>query len=412
MLARIKIILPGSSDAAAFVTVSFDAATPELSARVTNDLVDSIVQESIALRTANASQTLEFFQSEVNRLNEQLSQLGAKILKLKLDKKDALPDSLEFRRTRQTAAQERLRDIERQIAGLQDRRSRLVDIYERTGTTEPLVGAPNNQQLRLEQLENELSAAKSIYAADNPKVRLIEAQIATIKRSTLFDLGSDQPGVAPMNNYDLQLADLDGQITFLNQEKAAVEGEMAALQASIDATPANAIELDVVQRDYDNIQIQYNTSVARLSEAATGDRIESLSKGQRITVVEPAVVPTSTARPNRKVIAAGAVGAGLVAGLALVFLLEFLNRTIERPVDLVTALGITPLATIPYFRTKRERWRKRLVWLLVLGIVVLIVAVIYVERDGVAAPLMELLQKVLEKAGVAALDLPVRRGLA
>lgn len=412
MSQRMKIILPAPSDAAAFVTVSFDAPTPELSARVTNNLVESIVQESIALRTANASQTLDFFQSEVNRLNEQLSEMGAKILQLKLDKKDALPDSLEFRRTRQTATQERLRDVERQIAGLEDRRGRLVDIYAKTGSTESLADVPNNRQLRLQQLEEVLATAKSVYAADNPKVRLIEAQIATIKRSTLFDLGSDQAGAPPMTNYELQLADLDGQVTFLKDEKTAIQAEMAALQASIDATPGNAIELDVQQRDYDNIQIQYNTSVARLSEAATGDRIESLSKGQRISVVEPAVVPTTTAKPKRIVIAAGGILAGLAAGMALVVLLEWLNRSIERPVDLVRTLGITPLATIPYFRTRREIWRKRLTMLLVVLILLCIVAVLYIERDGVAAPVMDLLRKVLEKAGLAALDLPQLRDLA
>jgi polysaccharide biosynthesis transport protein len=400
MAKRIRIILPGASDLASFVTVSFDAPTAEMTARVTQKLVDAIVQESITLRTANASQTLEFFQSEVNALNEKLSQLGGKILQLKLDHKDALPDSLEFRRTRQTATQERLRDIERQIAGLQDRRARLVEIYEKTGSTASMEDAPNNQVLRIQQLEEALAEAKSIYAEDHPKVRLIEAQIATIKRSAQFDIVSDDPGADTMTSYDLQLADLDGQITFLNDDKAAVEAEMAALQASIDATPGNAIELDVLQRDYENIQLQYNTAVARLSEAATGDRIESLSKGQRITIVEPPVVPAQPAKPNRKMIAAGGVGAGLVAGLALVFLLEWMNRSIERPVDLVKALGITPLATIPYFGTKREKWRKRMIWLLTVLILAGFATLIYMERDGLAAPLADLLQRLLVKAGI------------
>lgn len=409
---RIRIVLPSAGDPAAFVSVSFDAPTPELSAQVTNDIVDSIIEDSIALRTANASQTLEFFQSEVNRLNDQLGELGGKILQLKLDKKDALPDSLEFRRTRQTATQERLRDIERQIAGLQDRRARLVELYEKTGTVEPVGDAANSQKARLQQLEQELDQARSIYAPDHPKVRLIEAQIATIKRSEMFDLSSDTAPTEPMNNYDLQLADLDGQITFLQQDKTSVEAELASLQASIDATPGNAIELDVLQRDYDNIQIQYNTAVARLSEAATGDRIESLSKGQRISVVEPAKAPTASAKPNRKAIAAGSVLAALLAGMGLVVLLEKLNRSVERPVDLERALGITPIATIPFFRTRREVWRRRVIWLLVFGLVALVLAALYVERDGLAAPLVELLIRLFEKAGLAMLAGPAGSGMA
>jgi len=409
MTKRMRFQLPSASDPAAFVTISFDAPTAELAARVTNDLVDSIIEESIALRTANASQTLEFFRSEVNRLNDQLSELGGKVLQLKLDKKDALPDSLEFRRTRQTATQERLRDIERQISGLQDRRNRLVELYEKTGTVAPSGEASGN--LRLAQLEQQLDEARSVLAPDNPKVRLIEAQIATIKRSEMFDLSSGDAD-QPLNTYELQLADLDGQIEFLKQDRTAVQAELAALQASIDATPTNAIELDVLERDYSNVQLQYNTAVNRLSEAATGDRIESLSKGQRISVIEPATAPTAAAKPNRTMIAALAVFAAIAAGLALVTLVEWLNRSIERAVDLEKALGITPIATIPYFRTRQEIWRKRILFLASFGLTCLVLGALYVERDGLAAPLVEIFILIFEKAGLATLSPDAATGLA
>lgn len=400
MTERIIIDLPGTSEGAAFVTISFDAQTPELSATVTNALADSIIKDSINLRTANASQTLDFFQSEVNRLNDQLGELGARILQLKLQKKDALPDSLDFRRTRQTAIQERLRDVERQVAGLQDRRGRLVELYERTGTIATPDGSPTSQNARLRQLEEQLAQAKSVLSADNPKVRLLEAQIATIKRSEMFNLSSDTSPGQPLNSYELQLADIDGQIDFLTQEKTAVQTELAALQASIDATPGNAIELDVLQRDYDNIQIQYNNAVARLSEAATGDRIESLSKGQRISILEPAKAPSAAARPNRPLIAVASVLAAIATGLAAVFAVEALNRAILRPVDLEKALGITPIATIPFFQTRRETWRRRITLLLILGILGLVAAAVYSERDGLAAPLFDALVRLLENAGL------------
>jgi polysaccharide biosynthesis transport protein len=400
MTRRIIIDIPGSSEGASFVLISFDAQTPALSAAVTNELADSIIKDSINLRTANASQTLDFFQSEVNRLNDQLSELGAKILQMRLDKKDALPDSLDFRRTRQTATQERLRDIERQIAGLQDRRNRLVELYDRTGTVEPADDGVNSKGARLRQLEEALSQAKSIYSADNPKVRLIEAQIATIKRSEMFDLSNDANAGQPLNTFELQLADLDGQVEFLTQDKGAIEAELAAIQASIDATPSNAIDLDVLQRDYDNVQIQYNTAVSRLSEAATGDRIESLSKGQRISVLEPANAPSAAAKPNRPLIAIASVLAAIAAGLGVVFLLEMLNRAIERPVDLEKALGITPIATIPYFTTRRETWKRRVVWVLLAGILGLVAAAVFVEQDGIAAPLIDAVTRILESAGL------------
>lgn len=409
MRARTKIVLPGATDVAAFVTVSFDAPNAELSALVTNDLVTAILQESVALRTASSGQTLDFFKSEVAQLGDDLAQQGSRILQFKLANKDALPDSLDYRRTRQTSQQEHLRDVERQIAGLQDRRSRLVDIYDKTGSVTPTQPATPNDQARLQQLQADLAEAKSIFAADSPKIRILEAQIATIKRSNFANPGTSDPTKDTLNAYQLQLADIDGQIAFLADEKKQTEGELATLQTSIDKTPGNAIDLDALQRDYDNTQLQYNTAVARLSEAATGDRIETLSKGQRITVIEQAVVPQAPAKPPRKLIAAGSVLAGIVLGLGLVFLIEKLNQSIQRPADLINGIGITPLATIPYFRTRRELWRKRLIVTAALCFVVGATTFGLYFIDSHVMPMNLLLQKALEKAGLAALDLPVLR---
>ena len=59
-------------------------------------------------------------------------------------------------------------------------------------------------------------------------------------------------------------------------------------------------------------------------------------------------------------IAAAGVAGGLFAGLALVILLELLNNKIRRPVELTKVLGIQPMATIPYIRTRGEQVRARL----------------------------------------------------
>jgi hypothetical protein len=55
---------------------------------------------------------------------------------------------------------------------------------------------------------------------------------------------------------------------------------------------------------------------------------------------------------------AGVVGGGGL-GLGFVVLLEMLNRSIRRPVEIAERLGAQPLATIPYIRTRGERRWKR-----------------------------------------------------
>lgn len=431
MRRRTTIDLPEQKAAADFVTVSFDAPTGALSAQVTNDFVTQILQENVALRTATATQTLDFFQQEVDRLGTLLGQQGAKIMQYKLDHKDALPDSLDFRRSRQASQEERLLQLDREIAGLKDRRARLVEIYQTTGDVAATTAPQSPAEAQLQQLKDQLTSALALYSPQHPTVVALKARIAALEASLAPqapaapatdqpanqtpDQPADQPAdpsaapapadpaVAPdvpgdaSTTFKLQIADIDSQIAFDMDQKGLIEEELAALKASIDATPSNAIDLDALQRDYDNTQLQYNNAVARLGEAATGDRIEALSKGQRITVIEQAVVPDQPTSPNRKLIAVGAVLGGLALGLGLVVLLEVLNRTVHRPADLVSRLGIQAFGSVPYIHTPGERLRRRVSLTAVVLVVILGIPAGLYAVDRYYLPLDLLVGRVLDK---------------
>ncbi len=119
-----------------------------------------------------------------------------------------------------------------------------------------------------------------------------------------------------------------------------------------------------LDREYANIQQQYNTAVANLASASTGERIEVLSKGARVSLLEPATRPDSPSKPKRRTIVLLGLVSGIGAGLGLVLLIELLNRAVRRPKDLIDAFGITPLATIPYMQTPEEVFARRTMILL------------------------------------------------
>ena len=74
--------------------------------------------------------------------------------------------------------------------------------------------------------------------------------------------------------------------------------------------------------------------------------------------------------------ATGVVAIG--AGVVLVFLMEMLNRSIRRPVDLTNRLGIQPFATLPYIRTREEiRWKRGVIGGVLVSILAAIPLVLY-----------------------------------
>lgn len=352
---------------ATIVTVSFEGPTAPVVAAVTNEIVTLILREDIAMRTGVARETLEFFKQEVARLDKELSQKSAAILAFKEGNLEALPDSLEFRRNQQAGAQERLLQLGRQEAALRDQKARMIRLHDAALDAGPAVPARNQtpEQKKLQSLKDEHARMLVVLSPENPRVKMLQSQIDSLEQvvatqAGVADVGSD--GLA-MTAYDIQLAEIDGQIDYLVEQKAQTEELIKKLDASIAATPSNAIALDVLERDQAAIRAQYDQAVINKAKAETGDTIEALSKGQRISVIEQAIAPREPTSPNRPLIASAGLGLGVVLGLLFIGLMEFLKGSIRRPSDLTEGLGITPFATLPYLYTEKDiRQRRALVW--------------------------------------------------
>ena len=379
MRKRIKIVTTGGTVPrgpvqATLVTVSFEGPTAALAAAVANDVVTLILKADVEMRTGSARQTLEFFQQEVARLDQAMSKRSTAIMKFKEANQNTMADSLEFRRNQLAARQLQLLNLQQQMAELQDGRDRLVRLHNAAGAADPAESAKlSSEEVQLRTLQDQMTAQLAVLSPENPKIKLLKTQIDALQKVVDAQVATGTVEVTDqqVSAYDSQLADIDSQMTRLTDQQTQIVTTMKDLQTSIEATPASAITLDTMQRDYDNLRAQYDQAVANRARAETGDTIETMSKGQRITVIEQAVAPTDPARPNRKLIAAGGVGGGLALGLALVAAIELLQSGIRRPQEITGKLGITVFATLPYLRTNRQnRWRllrQMVIVLLVLG---------------------------------------------
>ena len=398
MRARTIIETNSGRDEASLMLVSFEAGSGEKAAAVLNEYLTLIQQEDIESRTGRAGQTLEFFEQEVTRLSAELAEKSANILAFKTANSEALPDSLDYRLGQQSQLQERLGQLERDIFNLASQRLRMVEVFKTTGQVEASrVEALTPEQLQLETLRAELSDALAVYSAENPRVKVLQARISQVEQIVLAQPVTAPEDVIETGNsmLDFQLTEIDTRLESLKEEKTTVGGDLTKIEATIKRTPENAIRLDELTLNYQNIQLQYNSAVDRLAKASAGERIEAMSRGQKISVIEPPATPNQPTKPNRLLIAGGGSAFGILAGLGLVVLLEILNRSIRRPEDLVRALGVSPIATIPYVQTRGEVFARRgrkliLTMLILVGVPAIVYAVhtFYQPLDLIAEQIM------------------------
>ena len=375
-------------DRASLVRIAFEAERAQTSAAVVNAYVTRVLQSNVELRQDRAEGTVEFFDQELSRLSLDLETKSAEILEFKNANIDSLPENLRYQLDRLSNLRDRANQIDREIVTLDQQRERLILVFNTTNGASAAQSAMSPEQRELVKAEGDLNYLLTIYTEQNPRVKAQMARVQALRNAAgLGGTSADGEGAEATDPAEailnIQLSEIDSRKEQLEGEYDKIGEEIEVLQDSVDDIPGNSIRLEALMRDYQNTQDQYNRTVQSASAAATGERIEQLSKGERISVISQPTVPRKPSSPNRPLIAGMGVAAGIGAGFALVVLLELLNRSIRRPADLTRALGITPLATLPMMRTPREIAMRRglVVSVILFGTLGVVAAVFYTHTQ-------------------------------
>ncbi|MGD1882798.1 MAG: GumC family protein [Paracoccaceae bacterium] len=403
MRARTRIRRQSGRNRATLMTVGFEGSNPNKVAAVVNQYVTIILATNSSIRSELTEGPLQFFQREVSNLSRELDERSARIVAFKNENAGALPESLNFRLERQSFLQERLARNERELENLRNQRTNIQRIYETTGQLANPTGqrnaTPEENQLR--GLENRLRDALGIYSDQHPRVRVLRQQIANLQAQIAETAGTvteaDEGEVQGPSALEINLSEINTRIASLERDVSEAQAELARVQANIERTPNVRITLAGLEREFSNTQSLYNNAVTRLNQARTAGVIEAESMGQRISLIEPPSVPRTPSGPNRTAVAGMGVAAGLGLAAGLFILLELLNQAIRRPVDMVNALDVTPLMTIPRFETATHRRMRRMAQIATLGVVMIAVPATLWAIDTYYMPLDLLYARILER---------------
>lgn len=329
--------------------VSFEANGPELAATVANDLTSTILQRDLDSRSASAAARLSFFEEEVARTAQAVTDIETRLQDYKTQNLQALPDTLDFRRMLQVNIHERLLLLEREKTSLESRRAGYVELYRKTGSV-PDKSTQTPAQIRLGELNAALATQRMIYTEDSPAIAGLRDQIAALEARLDPDQDSSSGG-AEDSSLEFQLAEISDRLEAIASERQSLEQSDTELTASIAATPANEAALNALERTHRNAQDIYNAAVGRLAEASTGEQIQARLQGERLSLMEPAFPPERPIAPKRFLLALASAAIGAATAIGAGLALELLNERVRRPIEIERRLGIEVMTIVPFIRT-------------------------------------------------------------
>lgn len=356
-------------------TVAFEYRNATIASRVTNELVQSILSQNLEARLSRASETSVFIKQQLADLEKRLLATEDKLAAFKRNNEGALPETLESRRLQLEQINTKLSELDQRIRQTQNPDDALASLDG--SQVDQLKFKLKTQKINLEAYEKRRSDVESLVAKGYfPRNQLIELDRQL--EVTKVEIASVESQIASLGG----TSDGADNLASLEAVRQQVQAQADSLSESIKKTPVIQFELNGLMRAYENLQSEYQQTQAKLEDASTGERLEQDRQAERFEVIEQASAPTEPTKPDRpKIILAGSFG-GIGFGVALVVLLEMLDKSIRNAADLERYINLKPIAVIPFVRTVADRrrhfWRSLILSILIVGLVVAAVAAVHV----------------------------------
>lgn len=376
--------------------VSYDASSPETAQKVAQELATLFINENTALRTEKAQTTSGFLSEEEERLGKHIAELEAKLAAYKSKNHGKLPELMNLNMQMLERTQRDLEEAERQIYNLEERRvqlqSQLALVDPHTGTSpggrlrelqgeyasaaaryspdhpdvvrlrrevealQKQVGTPNDRagvEAEYKRVRTELAAAQDKYSDEHPDVVKLKKSVAALeaklKRAptspTGFAMRPDNPAYVTIQT---QLDTVDLSLRAAHELRDRAKQRLAEYEARVVDTPRVEQEGLALQRDYEAATKKYKEIRQNLMGAELAVAMEKGQRGERYSILEPAEVPDSPERPNRRAFILLGLVLGLGSGVGYASLAEYMDRTVRGSRSMIGVMRAPPLAAIPY----------------------------------------------------------------
>ena len=319
--------------------LAFDYREPTATQAVVQDLMNRILQLDASGNIEQATNTVQFLTDQSKTLEGQIADLQSKIAQINARNGGVLSGGSMI-----VSGASGSYDV--QIASLQRDNQSLVqqrNVAQTSDIRDPIVSAA----------EQRLAAARAVYSETHPDVVVAKQNLVQARE------------LAKSNTRKIPVDVIDQQIAFNNSQIAALRAAKAGEQAQVNSQLSAQARAPLVQQQIGDLQLrltsvnqQYEEVQTRLLAARAGVRAEDEQMSERLSVVEPPVIPDSPSWPDRLKLALGGIGGGLAFGFILAYGIELLLRPIRGPAALYNILGAAPLGVIPIVKPKTPKKRK------------------------------------------------------
>jgi polysaccharide chain length determinant protein (PEP-CTERM system associated) len=377
-----------------------DAQNAILAREIVQKMIDIFVEENLSGDRDETTQTIKFLDGQLANREKKLQEAEQKRVQFEMENLGLLPGVGSISQ-RMEASRQELRQVEAQLSQASGSLAALNGQLAGTPSTiaTPVFGGAGGggARAKLAQAQSNLASARARGWTDgHPDITAMKNEIAALRVPAAKEpagggASSYRTPNPAYSSLQSMRAERQASVAALQARKAALQADMTQLASQQTLEPGVAAEMSRINRDHEVLKDQYNKLLADREQIELRGQVETQTDSVKFKVIDPPSSPRSPAAPNRPLLLAMVLFAGIGGGIGSAFALGQLQTSYPTAAKLEKASGLPVVGSVSQVLTKtqREIRKKKMRFFYgavgsLVGIFSLLMVVEFVQRGMVA----------------------------
>ena len=349
--------------------VNFTGSDATRAQKICDALTEAIVNQNLKSRAEVAQSTTEFLGRQLDDAKKALDDQDNKLADFKKKYMGQLPGDVDNNMRMLMSLNSQLDATTQTLSrAQQDKAYTESMLAQQVAAWKSSLSSTNPQTLEqgLTQLQAQLLQLQARYTDDYPDVIKTKADIAEVEKklkevnaaaanstdSSDKASASEPPEIRQLR---LQIHQYQSVIEQATVDQKRLQSQINVYQSRTAMSPGVEEQYKLLTRDNDNAQAFYKDLLAKKDSAQLGTSMEDQREGEQMNILVPASLPDDPSFPNRPLLAAGGLGAGLGLGLLIAIILEFSDRSIRTEKDAAAIMDLPLLISVPWLGQDEDK---------------------------------------------------------
>jgi len=338
-------------------SISFKGKEPEKVMNVVNTLASYFINENLKMRESQAIGTSVFLEDELTAMRIRLEKVEESLKEYRKTYMGELPEQLESNLRILDRLQDQLGERQQSLSEAKIHLASLQNLSQSsTGTGSGTDQGMNHNQYDINSLYGQLNEMKTRYTERHPDIIRLKEQIAELEAAETADTEGQMARMSPEQR--AELLEVTSEIKSFRSDIHDIKKQIQVYRKRVENTPKREQELLSLKRDYQNIQTNYDSLLARKLESELAVNMERKQKGEQFRILDPAQISTTPVEPDMRKLFLLFIGLGIGIGAGLIYIFEFLSTSFKNPDEIEVELDLPVLGTIPNIvQPSAKRWQ-------------------------------------------------------